>query len=518
MKYMQEKTFIRELESLVFSTQELSEQKNALSSWQNELQHFLQNHVFDRQDLKEHHPLWLETQQFTTKKESYLPAWEQSKKDLTPAINLAESFADKLMFLVFGKFNAGKSSFCNLIAERFKFHKKNVQPFILENDQIHFHDQLFQEGSTETTAHIQGVILDDHLVLIDTPGLHSITAENHSLTQHFLESADGILWLSSSTSPGQVKELQELAQEIRRRKPLLPIITRSDYLDEVFVDNDIKKILCNKSPENRALQEEDVLERAQEKLNSLDMDPDLVQRPYSISVFYARENDLTDEALANAGLYQVYQALLDLSAPVVAYKERKPLEVLMHYLEEVVLSDIDELRNALERLKSLYLSEKQQLVDAIETLKNSVWQNALSKLPTFMDKLITSISEQPTTHFNRDYREEVNDLLKEAINKNLTVYEIDLQALLSETHNLASNIVLDSKHYEKFYLDIEDRLQRCLIHIGNLLTTQCENALKQLKQQFDSFEESLKHKKTTLLQTYSINAPTTKSDLCELTN
>lgn len=80
------------------------------------------------------------------------------------------------------------------------------------------------------------------------PRLHSITSENAQLTQQFLESADGILWLSSSTSPGQVQELDELAQEIRRNKPLLPIITRSDFLDEVFVDNDIKKAFAIKAP------------------------------------------------------------------------------------------------------------------------------------------------------------------------------------------------------------------------------------------------------------------------------
>ncbi|CAM5196913.1 dynamin family protein [Oligella ureolytica] len=106
----------------------------------------------------------------------------------------------------------------------------------------------------------------------------------------------GIGWLSSSTSPGQVQELQE-PQEIRRRKPLLPVITRSDFLDEIFVDNDIKKVLCNKCPENRALQEEDVLQRAQSKLITLGMDANLVQQPISISVYYARQHGLTNEAL-----------------------------------------------------------------------------------------------------------------------------------------------------------------------------------------------------------------------------
>lgn len=300
-----------------------------------------------------------------------------------------------------------------------------------------------QEGSTETTAHIQGVILNNRLVLIDTPGLHSITSENAALTQQFLESADGILWLSSSTSPGQVQELEDLAQEIRRRKPLLPVITRSDFIDEVFVDNDIKKVLCNKSAENRTLQEQDVLQRAQDKLISLDMDADLVQPPISISVYYARQHGLTDEALSDAGLYNLYQALLNLSEPVVSYKERKPLEVFMHYLEEVVLRDIDSLVEEINQLKALYQTETEQLATSVEAIKTAIWQNTLSKLPTLMDKYITSVSEDPTMHFNRDFRETVKANLKTELNEKFAVYEVDLDTLLNKANQLViGNVIM----------------------------------------------------------------------------
>src|SRR5690625_7633165 len=85
------------------------------------------------------------------------------------------------------------------------------------------------------------------MLLLDTPGLHSLTAENAALTRQFLESADGMLWLSSSTSPGQVQELDTLALELRRRKPLLPVITRSDFIDEDIVGDEIVKVVCNKT-------------------------------------------------------------------------------------------------------------------------------------------------------------------------------------------------------------------------------------------------------------------------------
>ncbi|NLA51614.1 MAG: hypothetical protein GX860_05730 [Alcaligenaceae bacterium] len=498
MSYQQEKSFIKGLESFTFGTQDLSEQQQELESWQTALETFLQTHEFNTEGLKKQHPISQVISQLSTKKEQYLPAWEQSKKELNPALDLAESFADKLMFLVFGKFNAGKSSFCNLIADRFKFHDKQVQPFILENGQIQYHDQAFQEGSTETTAHIQGVILNNRLVLIDTPGLHSITAENAALTQQFLESADGILWLSSSTSPGQVQELEELAQEIRRRKPLLPVITRSDFIDEVFVDNDIKKVLCNKSPENRAIQEEDVLQRAQDKLTSLGMDADLVQQPISISVYFARQHGLTDESLSNGGLYSLYQALLSLSEPVIAYKERKPLEVFMHYLEEVVLRDIDSLIEEINQLKALYQAETEQLTASVEAIKTTVWQSTLSKLPTLMDKLITTASDDPTMHFNRDFREAVKENLKIALNHNFAIYDFDQDELLAKTQYLGTDIKLNSENYEKFYLAIEENLQEQLESYGNFLTAQAEESLERIAEQLIQLREHLEKRKQTL--------------------
>ena len=499
MSYKQEKTFIKGLESFVFSSQDLAAQQQEIEVWQTELETFLQGHDFNTEGLKKQHPLSLGVEQFKCKKDQCLPVWAQSKKDLAPALDLADAFADKLMFLVFGKFNAGKSSFCNLIADRFKFHQKRVQPFTLENGQICFHEQAFKEGSTETTAHIQGIILDDRLVLIDTPGLHSITSENAALTQQFLESADGILWLSSSTSPGQVQELQELAQEIRRRKPLLPIITRSDFLDEVFVDNDIKKMICNKLPENRVLQEEDVLQRAQDKLNSLGMDADLVQQPISISVYYAREHGLTHEALSDAGLYNVYQALINLAKPVVAYKERKPLEVFMHYIEEVVLRDIDDFAEEIQKLKALISLETEKLASSVSTIKNTVWQNSLATLPSLMDKFITSVSENPTNHFNRDFREVVKDSLKTALNKNLTSYDFDHDTLLSQTDNLSADIILNSENYEKFYLAIEQILQDQLNNYDNCLTEQCEAYLEKLVEQLEDLERNLEQRKREVL-------------------
>ncbi|MFX9038805.1 hypothetical protein ABTN43_19465, partial [Acinetobacter baumannii] len=87
--------------------------------------------------------------------------------------------------------------------------------------------------------------------------------ENAALTQKFIDSADGVLWLSSATSPGQVQELDALGRELKRHKPLFPVITRSDFVEEDEIDGELCAVLCNKNSEQRALQESDVLMRAQ---------------------------------------------------------------------------------------------------------------------------------------------------------------------------------------------------------------------------------------------------------------
>jgi hypothetical protein len=91
------------------------------------------------------------------------------------------------------------------------------------------------------------------------------------------------LWLTPSTSPGQVRELNDLKEEISKNQPLLPIITRSDVLDEDWDDEkgDIVQTLKNKSFVNRALQESDLYKRLQDfKVIKIEK----VKKPISISV------------------------------------------------------------------------------------------------------------------------------------------------------------------------------------------------------------------------------------------
>lgn len=313
-------------------------------------------------------------------------SWTKQWTELQPAQSLAQSYEDKAMLLVFGKFNAGKSSLCNFLAERFRRQGRSVLYFHLQAGQIVQTAECFHEGATETTARLQGVCLGDGLVLLDTPGLHSVTDENTALTQRFLDSADAVLWLTSSTSPGQVQELDELALELRRSKPLLPIITRSDCIEEDEIEGEIVRFLRNKTESNRALQETDVQKRAAQKLLLMGIDTALLQAPVSVSVHMARAQGLTIEAMAEAGFERLYGSLLQMSGPALAYRQRKPAETLLHHLQENVLGIIEtETLSALVRFRQALNMQTETLAQKQMDIVQAAWRCVIPELADLLE-------------------------------------------------------------------------------------------------------------------------------------
>jgi predicted GTPase len=379
---------IEALEAIAPLSQDMSEALGRMARWFGALTEAMQSHRLQgHAALDPGHALAQQCAQLNAALTSCSGAWEQQWHRLAPAQALARSFEDQVMLLVFGKFNAGKSSLCNLLAERFAAHGRGVHFFRLGGGRVEQTAGPLTEGATETTAGVQGVRLGKRLVLLDTPGLHSVTPENAALTQAFTDSADGVLWLTSSTSPGQVQELDELARELQRHKPLLPVITRSDVIEEDEADGEIVKRLCNKSAANRRLQQADVQARARQKLQAMGLAPGLLAPALSLSVHVVRAQGQTPQALSAGGLAQLYAALLEIVGPALRYKQRKPAEVLLHHLEESVLQALEQqLIPTLARLGREILLEQQRLQQLEPRLVQQVLRQVLPELPALLQR------------------------------------------------------------------------------------------------------------------------------------
>lgn len=388
-----EERFMVLLDSMDSGVQDHQPALGRLEAWWREFSRFCRDVSVPRQGLRPGGELSRQLQGVGDLLRASEQRWQEQWDQLRPAQTLASMLKDRIVVLVFGKFNAGKSSLCNFLAERFENRGRAVRHFRLADGRLVDCARRFEEGSVETTSALQGVFLGKGLVLLDTPGLHSETANHDALTRRFVESADGILWLSSATSPGQVQALDDLATELRRNKPLLPVLTRSDLIEEEERDGDIVKCLRNKTAEERAIQEQDVGQRAKERLQQQGLPAMLLKAPVSISVSACRqlmdqpEAHLADmaSALAESGFDRLYEALLAMITPVMAYRHRKPVEVLMHHLKEHVLADLD------ERIMPEIDASRQNLARARDDLVNCqvrivalAWRDVIPQLPDLL--------------------------------------------------------------------------------------------------------------------------------------
>ncbi|WP_246391777.1 GTPase [Paraburkholderia youngii] len=381
-----EQRFIAEVDAFDFIAEDTDALLHALNDWLAKLNAERRTGCLTCDGLHANNALAIQADTISTLLRDSVQASMQQWSSLEAVRNLADYFDDQALLLVFGKFNAGKSSFCNFLAERFAAHERSVQYFHVDGGRVVETSEPFTEGATETTSRLQGVRLGAKLVLLDTPGLHSVTPENAALTQRFTDSADGVLWLTSPTSPGQVQELDELGRELHRNKPLLPVVTRSDEYEEDEVDGELVKCLRNKSASRRALQEHDVSVRAEHKLVAMGVDKALLKPPVSVSAYVAREAGQTAAAMSDAGFERLYAALLDIAGPALAYKRRKRAEVLLHHLEENVLGNLQsDVLPLLAELGESSQAALERLEQQQEQLANAVWRGIVPTLPALLD-------------------------------------------------------------------------------------------------------------------------------------
>lgn len=501
--------FIQAAQS-VADDQDVSQSLNAMQTWRNSLWQSLQQNRFDTNYLNpqgdiakqiQHFDTWLAQQQ----QDSQI-AYEQ----LSSAKDLIAQLEQKVILLVFGKFNAGKSSFCNILANYFRQCRQTVQYFYLdqshpEHGDIVFTDEPFKEGATETTSRLQGICLGSQLVLLDTPGLHSITIANSKLTQRFLESADGVLWLSSSSSPGQVHELDNLVQELLRQKPLLPIITRSDYFEEDEVDGEICQVLCNKPSEQRQIQEQDVEQRATEKLIQMQVNPAMLKSPISLSAYMASQANFEQTAIDAAGFNRLFLALTDFIQPTIAYKQRKPAEIILHYLQEHILAPIYQgFGQILTQLEKTLQAQINSLDDERAHIIAQVWREIVPTFPTLMDKygnftqhdielLVTEVNQA----IRRNLQNETQQTLSNAIIETNSLVNFELQsAIVYQTNEKDSEqqVVNEELLYKNLCESLSSTLQQMMDTVIKQYHLQLENLIEQstkLKSNLYNYQQQL---------------------------
>lgn len=427
---VEELNFLTAVDRFEFISKNMRDNEERLGKWLEGLESALESEQPTRRGLKKKSGLAKQVGAVEDAVEASIRAWATKWDERAPARRLADDFGDKTVILVFGKVNAGKSSFCNFLVDRFIANGKKAQYFYLKDGGVEFTSECFVEGVTETTSRIQGVFLDEKLVLLDTPGLHSVTEENGALTKRFTDSADAVLWLTSSASPGQVQELEELKEELKSGKPLLPVITKSDSWDHDEVGGEIVKVLLNKSPQNRALQEGDVNQRTLLKLKQEHLAGSSLHRPISVSSYKARDIEHNPRALRDAGFDRLYSELTDIAHKALAYKQEKASRMFLSHLDRDVLCALnDQVLPRLGELEQASSDAQKALEQQKSLIASVVGREVLAALPGLLEK---HQQQRDVSAVVAELSSLIHVSLGRELKKSLSDYEVKLDKTLSQ--------------------------------------------------------------------------------------
>jgi len=371
--------------------------------------------------LTESNPLVMQIKTVSSRLNDIVRKWDQSQNNQKEMKDVSDSFKEKIFILIYGKVNAGKSSFSNFFVDRYKslsksYSNSNLSYFKIEQGKKQgFHDDKFATGATETTAILQGIEMNN-FVLLDSPGLRSVTEENGELTKMYTDAADAFIWLTSSVAPGQAQELEDLVEEVKKNKPFMPVITKSDYLHEdEDSDGNIVKELFVKDRERQKLQEVDVKKRAVDKMESLNGNLSLLKEPISVSVHYCEQNNNTDEALEQSGLNTLYSELTSIIQEASEYKVKKSSQQVINYLENIILKSLNEnMSPVINELRESHKKWVEDLLKNKEKLSNRVKIQISIELDSIIDKYKTKKDVA-------GYSIELNKSISLVINKEITL-------------------------------------------------------------------------------------------------
>jgi len=101
----------------------------------------------------------------------------------------------------------------------------------------------------------------------------------------------------------------------------------------------------------------------------------------------ARSQQDEEQGLEQAGFERLYLAVQSLLKPALAYKQRKPAELQLHHIEEVILSPLTQtLEQAATQLRQRIEEQTLVLQGAVQALTEGTWRRVVPQLPEVLEK------------------------------------------------------------------------------------------------------------------------------------
>lgn len=170
--------------------------------------------------------------------------WRKDVSSYEKNTALRKRHEDSLLIYVYGQVKSGKSALGNFIIygktdpdEEIVSRLPGVTAFMeTDSGEMNITKEQFEKlkkfkvDFVEATSAIQGLCLEG-LTWLDSPGIHSMTRKNGNLAKDYMDSADLVLFISTSQSPCTMSEVKEIRAIKEKKKSFLFVIPKMDFVD-----------------------------------------------------------------------------------------------------------------------------------------------------------------------------------------------------------------------------------------------------------------------------------------------
>lgn len=367
-------------------------------------------------------------------------SWVVNFEEMLEKEKFRSDLENYFIIIIFGKVKAGKSSLGNFIAkhkldnqtvEFFKYDEAGKKQAIKKLEEID--DESFDTNNLECTVEIQGFKLDG-MAWIDTPGLGSMVKENGDLAKEYIQSADYVIYPTSSDATMDMSEEAQLTELFEQNKKVTICITKSDEYEEDECEcgseegcsncvEGITSILKNKSLVNRAEQELHV-KNTVNKIIKKDKES-ILGDIFSISTHTATKalSEDDDELFEDSNLPKFYELITEVvKEKSTKLKEDTPYDGLKSFIDNNILGSDDKQENSIANIrKSLTdLDEKiNESLDRFSVLQKNVNSDLESEVESVIAEYSRKIDKFNSKEIFATIDAELNKKIADAIQSNI---------------------------------------------------------------------------------------------------
>jgi len=347
------------------------------------------------------------------------------------------------IIIIFGKVKAGKSSLGNFIAKHnttntkpafFKYDEAGQKQTIKKLQEIDENDE-FATNNLECTIEIQGFKLNG-MAWIDTPGLGSMVKANGDLAKAYIQSADYVIYPTSSNAVLTRDEIEQLQELFSQKKQVTICITKSDTKERrkdkegKYIKDENGKIasfLINKSTENRQAQETYVKDEIDKILKEKS---DKIGDILSLSVHAANEGIKNNDAelLENSNLPKFYNLLREVvTHKATVLKSSSPFNGFISFIDNELLTNSDK-NSSTNALKNSLQYFDSQIAQAQERLK-IIKSNTLNDMESETDFIVSGYATEFT---KENWKEKIEQIDQKIINRIGEIFNANINEVLQK--------------------------------------------------------------------------------------